>query len=50
MKKAWENASVEELVIEATAGGGMNSEVHDGVWIRDEDNKKWEGVFPDSAQ
>ena len=49
MKKTWTDAAVEELVIEATAGGGSNSTKHDGVWA-EYDGQKWEGVYPDSAQ
>ena len=33
MKKTWENATVEELVIGATASGATQSENHDGDWV-----------------
>lgn len=34
MKKTWENATVEELVIEATANGAAPSDDFDGDWTQ----------------
>ena len=39
MKKAWENATVEELVIGATADGLEPSDDFDGDWVSI--NGKW---------
>ena len=47
MKKTWENAVVEELVIEATAGGGNSETKHDAVYA-EFDGKLWEGYYPES--
>ena len=49
MKKTWEDAKVEELVIEATAGGGNDTTRHDGTWI-DRDGLPYEGCPTHSAQ
>lgn len=40
MKKIWTDASVEELVIEATAGGGTDVTENDGVYVRDPNTNK----------
>lgn len=50
MKKVWANAVVEELVIEATAGGGKAPTTHDGEWAQREDGTWWEGTIPTSNQ
>lgn len=49
MKKTWSDAVVEELVIEATAGGGTQVTEHDGVYAQ-YDGMMWEGFYPSSAQ
>ena len=48
MKKTWENAKVEELVIEATAYGGKTQAEHDGTWMTDSDGNQWEATWPAS--
>lgn len=46
MKKTWTDAAVEELVIEATAGGAQIKSEHDGVWQQDEKGNWWEATKP----
>ena len=46
MKKTWTDAAVEELVIEATAGGAQIKSEHDGVWQQDEKGNWWEATTP----
>lgn len=46
MKKTWTDAAVEELVIEATAGGAQVKSDHDGVWMQDENGNWWEATTP----
>ena len=46
MKKTWADAAVEELVIEATAGGANIQSEHDGVWMQDEKGNWWEATKP----
>lgn len=50
MKKTWTDAVVEELVIEATAGGGKQQTEHDGVWSQQPDGSWWEGTVTGSPQ
>ena len=46
--KTWNNPVVEEINVKETAGGGVNSRVHDGVWKQDEEGQWWEGTESDS--
>ena len=50
MKKTWENARIEELVIEATAHGGKTQAAHDGTWQQNEDGTWWEATVSDSTK
>lgn len=50
MKKTWENAKVEELVIEATAHGGKTKADHDGTWQQNPDGTWWEATVSDSTK
>ena len=43
--KTWNEPVMEELEINATAGGGLRSEKHDGVWISWE-HGEYEGTYP----
>lgn len=44
MKKTWENAEVEELVIDETAHGGKDKANHDGLWQQNSDGTWWEAT------
>lgn len=50
MKKTWENAKIEELVIEATAHGGDTQSAHDGVWQQNADGTWWEATEKTSTK
>lgn len=41
MKKTWINAEIEELDIQATAGGTLPNEDYDGPWQQLDDGKWW---------
>ena len=51
--KTWKNATIEELNLNETAGGGYKNTEHDGEWIqRVEPNGRkswWEGTYPPSG-
>lgn len=46
MKMTWTNASIEELTINETLGGGKDKTEHDGVWNQDANGEWWEATQP----
>ena len=43
MKMTWANATIEELTINQTLGGGATITEHDGVYNQTPDGLMWEG-------
>lgn len=50
MKKTWTNASIEELTINQTLGGGTTQTEHDGVWEQHPDGTVWEGTIKGNSE